>query len=114
MAILRNRPVRRLSTLGIAFAGYRFWRRRANHPSEAVQSHTPQSVEEIVPSELTSPGTISDPKLEERRAEEAVARERESRASPITKFDELRLEQESERHERAATVAELELPGESS
>ena len=109
MVLFRRRLARLLGPLGVGFAGYRLWRRRAPQPAAASAP-----VEEIVPSELTSPGTISDPQLEKRRAEEAVERERESRASPITKFDELRLEQESSRHEHAATVAELELPGESS
>lgn len=109
---LFRRPARLLAPLGVAFAGYRFWRRRGNPTDSADAASAP--VEEIVASELTSPGTIDDPELEERRAEEAVARERESRASPITKFDELRLEQESALHEHAATVADLELPGDSS
>ena len=55
------------------------------------------SENQIDPSELTSPGTISDPALEERRAREAAEREAESRASSETKFEELRQEQEAER-----------------
>jgi hypothetical protein len=62
--------------------------------------------EEVAPSDLTSPGTIADPDLEQRRAEQAVERERESRATDQTKFEELRREQESERHERAAAIGE--------
>ena len=49
----------------------------------------------IDPSELTSPGTIHDPALEERRAREAAEREAESRASSETKFDEEAAEIES-------------------
>ena len=63
--------------------------------------------EEIAPTDLTSPGTISDPDLEKRRAEQAVARERESRQTDITKFEEQRLEQEAE---RAAGVSALSEP----
>jgi hypothetical protein len=74
--------------------------------AEHVAAATAPS-EEIVPGDLTSPGTVSDPRLEERRAEEAAERERESRESPITKFDELRLEQDAERHVHAAVVADL-------
>jgi hypothetical protein len=45
---------------------------------------------DVNPDELTSPGTIDDPVLEEQRAREAAERERESRESDETKFDELR------------------------
>ena len=45
---------------------------------------------DVNPEELTSPGTIDDPALEEQRAREAAERERESRMSDETKFDELR------------------------
>ena len=51
---------------------------------------------DVNPEELTSPGTIDDPALEEQRAREAAERERESRMSDETKFDELR-EMEEER-----------------
>jgi hypothetical protein len=52
---------------------------------------------DVNPDELTSPGTIDDPALEEQRAREAAERERESRMSDETKFDELRdLEQEQD------------------
>jgi hypothetical protein len=45
---------------------------------------------DIDPEELTSPGTVDDPALEEQRAREAAERERESRMSDETKYDELR------------------------
>jgi hypothetical protein len=45
---------------------------------------------DVNPEDLTSPGTIDDPKLEEQRAREAAERERESRATDETKFEELR------------------------
>ena len=37
---------------------------------------------------LTSPGTVGDPELERERAEQAAERERESRESDETKYDE--------------------------
>ena len=37
---------------------------------------------------LTSPGTVDDPELERERAEQAAERERESRESDQTKFEE--------------------------
>jgi len=119
VALFRKRPVRWAGRFGLAFAGFKLWRRfapsRENGDSEQfVQAAAPTPADDVVPADLTSPGTVSDPRLEERRAEEAAARERESRASSITKFDELRLEQESERHEHAASVADLEPPDESS
>jgi hypothetical protein len=45
---------------------------------------------DVDPDALTSPGTVDDPKLEKQRAREAAERERESRLSDETKFDELR------------------------
>jgi hypothetical protein len=52
---------------------------------------------DVNPEDLTSPGTIDDPALEEQRAREAAERERESRMSDETKFDELRdLEEEQD------------------
>jgi hypothetical protein len=45
---------------------------------------------DVNPEDLTSPGTIDDPELEEQRAREAAERERESRATDETKFEELR------------------------
>jgi hypothetical protein len=52
---------------------------------------------DVNPEDLTSPGTIDDPALEEQRAREAAERERESRMSDETKFDELRdMEQEQD------------------
>jgi hypothetical protein len=44
---------------------------------------------DIDPEDLTSPGTVDDPALEEQRAREAAERERESRMSDETKYDEL-------------------------
>jgi hypothetical protein len=52
---------------------------------------------DVNPEDLTSPGTVDDPALEEQRAREAAERERESRMSDETKFDELRdMEQEQD------------------
>jgi hypothetical protein len=68
------------------------------------------SENEIDPSSLTSPHTVSDPALEERRAKEAAEREAESRASSETKFEELRHEQESERERLAQTVGDVPPP----
>ena len=62
--------------------------------------------EEIAPTNLTSPGTISDPDLEKQRAQQAVARERESRQTEITKFEEQRLKQD----ERVAGASGLSEP----
>jgi hypothetical protein len=66
----------------------------------------------IDPSELTSPGTIDDPALEERRAREAAEREAESRASSETKFDEQREQQVGERSRAAEVVADVPAPRE--
>jgi hypothetical protein len=65
---------------------------------------------EVDPHELTSPGTVDDPKLEAQRAREAAERERESRLSDETKFDELR-ETEAER-DASQVVAEVPPPRE--
>jgi hypothetical protein len=64
----------------------------------------------IDPNELTSPGTIDDPVLEERRAREAAEREAESRASTVTKFDEERAEGEAERSLAAQVVGDVPAP----
>jgi CCR4-NOT transcriptional regulation complex NOT5 subunit len=64
------------STAGVAFST----------DAPAVQTESAH----VDPDELTSPGTVDDPKLEEQRAREAAERERESRLSDETKFDELR------------------------
>ena len=64
----------------------------------------------IDPNELTSPGTIDDPALEQRRAEEAAVREAESRADEDTKFEQLRKEEEGERHEAAEVVGDVPAP----
>jgi hypothetical protein len=66
----------------------------------------------IDPDELTSPGTIKDPELERRRAEEAAQREAESRATDETKFEELRHEEEAERDAAAKVVADVPAPRE--
>jgi hypothetical protein len=66
--------------------------------------------ENIDPNELTSPGTIQDPALEERRAREAAVREAESRASSETKFDELEHELEEQRADAARAVPDLPEP----
>ena len=68
--------------------------------------------ENIDPNELTSPGTIQDPALEERRAREAAVREAESRASSETKFDELENELEEQRADAAKAVGTLPEPEE--
>lgn len=64
----------------------------------------------IDPQDLTSPGTIDDPALEERRAREAAEREAESRASSETKFDELREAEEAERAQAAEAVGDVPPP----
>ena len=64
----------------------------------------------IDPDDLTSPGTIDDPALEQRRAEEAAVREAESRADEDTKFEQLRKEEEGERHEAAEVVGDVPAP----
>jgi hypothetical protein len=63
--------------------------------------------EDVDPDELTSPGTVRDPELEQQRAAEAAERERESRASDRTKYDELRDRQEEEAAGRAAKVGDV-------
>jgi hypothetical protein len=68
------------------------------------------SENQIDPSELTSPGTVHDPALEERRAREAAEREAESRASSETKFDELKHELERERADAARAVGQVPEP----
>jgi hypothetical protein len=68
------------------------------------------SENEIDPNELTSPGTVNDPALEERRAREAAQREAESRASSETKFDELNHELEEERAEAVRAVGDVPAP----
>ena len=45
---------------------------------DGSRSETPESTDEIDPDSLTSPGTVSDPQLERRRAVEAAEREREA------------------------------------
>jgi hypothetical protein len=60
---------------------------------------------DVNPEDLTSPGTVDDPALEEQRAREAAERERESRLSDETKFDELRdMEQERDASEVVGNV----------
>ena len=64
----------------------------------------------IDPEELTSPGTIDDPALEQRRAEEAAVREAESRSEDDTKFEQLRHQEEASRHEAAEIVGDVPAP----
>ena len=64
----------------------------------------------IDPDELTSPGTVDDPELERRRAAEAAVRAAESRADEDTKFEQLRKEEEEERHEAAEIVGDVPAP----
>ena len=64
----------------------------------------------IDPDELTSPGTVDDPELERRRAAEAAVREADSRADEDTKFEQLRKEEEEERHEAAEIVGDVPAP----
>ena len=68
------------------------------------------SENQIDPHDMTSPGTIDDPALEERRAREAAEREAESRASSETKFDELREAEEAERTRAAEAVGDVPPP----
>jgi hypothetical protein len=65
---------------------------------------------DVNPDELTSPGTIDDPALEEQRAREAAERERESRMSDETKFDELRDMEEEQ--DAAQIVGDVPAPRE--
>jgi hypothetical protein len=140
-----------LGPLGLAFMGYRLWRRLSAQQKSAIreragsaasklrgtspsQDHTGEPAvpplarerddtaarrtvaaaagaatapsEEIAPTDLTSPGTITDPELEKQRAEQAVARERESRQTDVTKFEEQRLEQEAERTAGASALGD--------
>jgi hypothetical protein len=64
----------------------------------------------IDPDELTSPGMVDDPELEQRRAAEAAVREAESRAEEETKFEQLRKAEEGERHEAAEIVGDVPAP----
>jgi hypothetical protein len=65
---------------------------------------------DVNPEDLTSPGSVDDPMLEEQRAREAAERERESRMSDETKFDELRdMERE---HDAAQIVGDVPPPRE--
>jgi hypothetical protein len=65
---------------------------------------------DVNPEELTSPGTVDDPALEEQRAREAAERERESRISDETKFEELR--DEEEERDAAQIVGDVPEPQE--
>ena len=64
----------------------------------------------IDPDQLTSPGTVDDPELERRRAAEAAVREAESRAEDETKFEQLRRDEETQRHEAAEIVGDVPAP----
>ena len=125
------RRFRGMGPLGVAFMGYRLWRRLSVQQKSAIRQRAGSAVsklrhrslsqepggattraanppvEEIASSDLTSPGTISDPGLEEQRAQQALDRERESRQTDVTKFEEQRLKQEAE---RAAGVSALSEP----
>src|SRR5215212_6697433 len=63
------------------------WSREAHavwnpNPSPGqTASDTRPAEDEVDPNDLTSPGTVSDPRLEEQRAREAAERELESRRS---------------------------------
>ncbi len=70
--------------------------------------------DDVKPEDLTSPGTVDDPELERQRATEAAERERESRASGETKFEELREEQEAERAEQSDRIGHPPAPTEDS
>jgi hypothetical protein len=59
------------------------------------------------PTGPSSPGTIRDPALEERRAREAAEREAESKASSETKFEERNHELEQERADAVKAVGDL-------
>jgi hypothetical protein len=64
-------------------------------------------MDEPDPDELTSPGTVDDPELEQQRARDAALREQESRLRSDTKFHEERDEQEARRHELAERLRDL-------
>jgi len=125
----------RLGPLGVGFAVYRLWRRLSPEQRAVLPAHArrivarlraPGATEvahrspgttratttsaEIDPGELTSPGTVSEPHLEAQRAQEAAQRERESRESPLTKFEELRQQQESERARQADAIGDPPRP----
>jgi hypothetical protein len=59
------------------------------------------------PDHLTSPGTVDDPELERERAEEAAAREAESRASSETRYEQQREAEEARRDELAERLRDL-------
>jgi hypothetical protein len=106
MARQHTHRVSRFGSLGVAYAGYRIWRRRGKQAGVVEETAAvPAPLDEVDPHDLTSPGTVSDPELEERRAAEAAERERESRASSVTKFEELRQEEEAERAEHSSAIA---------
>ena len=67
---------------------------------------------DVNPDELTSPGTVDDPALEEERAREAAERERESRMSSVTKFEQQRRETEAAAEEAARRVGDVPPPRE--
>ena len=76
-------------------------------PSPATAAPPPDPAAPVDPDELTSPGTVDDPDLEAQRAREAAERERESRLSDETKFDELRdMEQERDTSQIVGDVPE--------
>jgi hypothetical protein len=127
MSPFRTRRFRRIGLLVLAYGCYRAIRRRAGGGTSADRAATPPAagprpvppersaervgattapVEEIVPDVRTSPSIADDPELERRRAEEAAVRERESRESDVTKFEELRLAEEAARAAQAAAIGD--------
>ena len=131
---------RRLGPLGLALTAYRLWRRLSPSQKAAIrrrgerlfagvrgerlaavppdpmpapgsqQASGAKPAAPLTPDDLTSPGTISDPELERRRAEEALIREQESREMEETKFEQLRREQEAARREATSAVDEPRVP----
>ena len=79
----------------------------ATFAPDIAQPPVPDPAAPVDPEELTSPGTVNDPELEAQRAREAAERERESRMSDETKFDELRdMEQERDTSQIVGDVPE--------
>jgi len=127
MSPFRTRRFRRIGLLVLAYGCYRAIRRRAGGGTSADRAATRPAagprpvppersaervgattapVEEIVPDVRASPSIADDPELERRRAEEAAVRERESRESDVTKFEELRLAEEAARAAQAAAIGD--------
>ena len=116
MDLIHSRRFKWAAPVGLALTAHRLWRRTRRQelqpepPSRFVAEHVAAATapsEEIVPGDLTSPGTVSDPRLEERRAEEAAERERESRESSIDQVRRATAGRRREAHEHAAIVADV-------